>query len=52
MSFQKFKSGSHCVGGRHRSATTKKFGDVRSERSKVQIRFCSICQRKKIDNGF
>ena len=44
MSFQKFKSDSYCVGGRHRSATVKIYGDITS---KVLIGFCSKSQRKK-----
>ena len=47
MSFNKFKSDSHCVGGRHRSATVKIFGDITSKGSKVLIGYCSICNRKK-----
>ena len=47
MSFQKFKSDSYSVGGRHRSATVKIYGDIRSKGSKVLIGFCSKCQRKK-----
>ena len=47
MSFQKFKSDSFCVGGRHRSATKNKYGDITSKGSKVLIGYCSICNRKK-----
>ena len=47
MSFQNFKSDSFCVGGRHRSATTKFYVDISSEGSKVLIGCCSICNRKK-----
>ena len=47
MSFQKFKSDSHCVGGRHRSATKNNYGDITSKGSKVLFGFCSICNRKK-----
>ena len=47
MSFQKFKSNSYCVGGRHKSSTVKIHGDITSEVSKVLIGFCSICNRKK-----
>ena len=47
MSFQKFKSDSFCVGGRHRSATKNNYGDITSKGSKVLIGFCSICNRKK-----
>ena len=47
MSFQKFKSDSYCVGGRHRSSTTKTYGDKTSEGGKLLIGYCSICNRKK-----
>ena len=47
MTFQKFKSDFYCVGGRHRFATTKIYGDITSKGSKVLIGYCSICNRKK-----
>ena len=47
MSFQKFKSGSNCVGGRHRSATKNLYGDITSKALKVINGYCSICNRKK-----
>ena len=47
MSFQKFKSDSYCVGGRHRSATVKIYGDITSKGGKVLIGYCSICNRKR-----
>ena len=47
MSFQKFKTDSYCVGGRHRSSTTKIYGDITSKGSKVLIGYCSVCNRKK-----
>ena len=47
MSFQKFKSDSYCVGGRHRFATIKIYGDITSKGSKVLIGYCSVCNRKK-----
>ena len=47
MSFQKFKSDCYCVGGRHRSATVKIYGDITSKGNKVIIGYCSICNRKK-----
>ena len=43
MSFQKFKTNSYCVGGRHRSSTVKIYGDITSKRCKVLVGFCSIC---------
>ena len=47
MSFQKFKSNSYCVGGRHQSATRNIYGDIYPKGSKVLIGYCSICDRKK-----
>ena len=47
MTFNKFKSVSYCVGGRHRSARVKNYGDVTSKGTKVLIGYCSICNRKK-----
>ena len=47
MSFQKFKSDSFCVGGRHRSATTDNYGNLTSRGTKVLIGYCSFCNRKK-----
>ena len=47
MSFQKFKTDSYCVGGRHRSATVRIYGDITSKGSKVLIGYLSICNRKK-----
>ena len=47
MTFQKFQTDSYCVGGRHRSATVKTFGDITPKGSKVLIGYCSICNRKK-----
>ena len=47
MSFQKFKSDFYCVGGRHRSATIKIYGDIISKGSKVLIGYFSVCNRKK-----
>ena len=45
MGFQKLKTDSFCVGARHRSATTKIYGDINSKGSKVLIGYCSICNR-------
>ena len=47
MTFQKFQTDSYCVGGRHRSATVKIYGDITPKGSKVLIGYCSICNRKK-----
>ena len=46
MAFNKYKTDSYCVGGRHRSATVKIYGDVTSK-GKVLIGYCSVCNRKK-----
>ena len=47
MTFNKFKTDSYCVGGRHRSATRNIYGDITSKSSKVLFGFCSVCDRKK-----
>ena len=52
MSFQKFRSDSYCVGGRHRSATKEKVGDITINRKtgkevKLPIGKCGVCDRKK-----
>ena len=47
MSFQEIKTDGYCVGGSHRSATTKVYCDITSKGSKVLIGFCSACHRKK-----
>ena len=52
MSFQKFKSGSYCVGGRHRSATKNIVGDITINKKtgkevKLLVGKCVICDRKK-----
>ena len=47
MSFQKIKSDSYCVGGRHKSSTVKIYGDITSKVSKVLFGYCSSCNRKK-----
>ena len=52
MSFNKFESDSFCVGGRHKSATVKIYGDITSKGSKVIIGYCSVCNRKKINDCF
>ena len=48
LSFQNFKSDSFCVGGRHRSATTKIYSDITSKGSYVLIGYCSICNSNKL----
>ena len=40
MSFQKFKTESYCVGGRHRSGTTNIVGDITCEGNKILIGPC------------
>ena len=52
MSFQKLKSGSYCVGGRHRSATKNIVGDITNNKNtgkevKLLVGKCVICDRKK-----
>ena len=52
MSFQKFKSDSYCVGGRHRSATKNIVGDITINKKtgkevKLLVGKCVICDRKK-----
>ena len=47
MRFQKFKTNSYCVGGRHRSSKLKICGDITSKGSKVLVGFCSIRNGKK-----
>ena len=51
MSFQKFKSDSYCVGGRHRSATKNIVGDITINKKsgkevKLLVGRCAICNRK------
>ena len=52
MSFQKFKSDSYCVGGKHRSSTKNIVGDItinkkNSKKVKLLVGNCVICDRKK-----
>ena len=52
MSFQKFKSDSYCVGGRHRSATKNIVGDITINKKsgkevKLLVGKCVVCDRKK-----
>ena len=52
MSFQKFKTNSYCVGGRHQSATKNIVGDITinkktSKEVKLLVGKCVICDRKK-----
>ena len=47
MNFQKFKTDSYCVGGRHRFGTAKINGDITTKASKVLLGYCSKCNRKK-----
>ena len=52
MSFQKFKSDSYCVGGRHRSATKKIVGvktinKKSGKEVKLLVGKCVVCNRKK-----
>ena len=52
MSFQKFKSDSYCVGGRHKSGTKDIVGDITIDKKtgkevKLLIGKCVICNRRK-----
>ena len=52
MSFQKFKSDSYCVEGRHRSATKNIVGDITINKKtgkevKLLVGKCVVCDRKK-----
>ena len=52
MSFQKFKSESYCVGGRHKSGTKNIVGDITINKKtgkevKLLVGECVICDRKK-----
>ena len=52
MSFQKFKSDSYCVGGRHKSATKNIVGEMTINKKtgkdvKLLVGKCVICNRKK-----
>ena len=52
MSFQKFKSDSFCVGGRHRSSSKDIVGDITINKKtgkevKLLVGKCVICNRKK-----
>ena len=52
MSFQKFKSDSYCVGGRHRSGTKNIVGEITIKKKTgkevtLLVGKCVICDRKK-----
>ena len=52
MSFQKFKTNSYCVGGRHNSSTSNITGDIiinkkTGKEVKLLVGKCTICNRKK-----
>ena len=52
MTFQKFKTNSYCVGGRHQSATKNIVGDIAINKKtgnevKLLVGKCAICNRKK-----
>ena len=53
MSYQKFKTNSYCVGGRHQSATKSIVGDKTINKKtgkevKLLVGKCVICDRKKM----
>ena len=50
MSFQKFKTFSYCVGGRHQSATKNIVGEITNNKKtgkdvKLLVGKCVICKR-------
>ena len=52
MTFNKFKTDSYCVGGRHRSATKNIVGDITINKKTVKevkllVGKCVICDRRK-----
>ena len=52
MTFQKFKTDSYCVGGRHRSGTKNIVGEITINKKsgkevKLLVGKCAICNRKK-----
>ena len=47
--FKISESDSYCIGGKHRSATTKIYGTITSKANTVLIGYCSKCNRKKHD---
>ena len=52
MTFQKFKTDSYCVGGRHKSATKNIVGDITINKKsgkevKLLVGKCAVCNRKK-----
>ena len=54
MSFQKFKSDSYCVGGRHKSGTKDIVGDITINKKtgkevKLLVGKCVICNKKNND---
>ena len=57
MSFQKFKSGSYCVGVRHRSAKKNIVGEITIDKKtgkevKLLVGKGVICDRKKNNDRF
>ena len=61
MSFQKFKTKSFCVVGRHKSSTKNRVGEITFiEKDGKEVQFlvgnCAICDKRKSmivsDNGF
>ena len=51
MSFNKLKSNSYCVGGRHYSSTSNIYGDTTINKKNTTIKLlrgtCTICKRSK-----
>ena len=52
MSFQRFKTDSYCIGGRHKSGTKNIVGDITINKKpgkevKLLVGRCKVCDRKK-----
>ena len=52
MSFQKYKTNSYCVGGRHHSSTSNITGDITINKKtgtevKLLVGKCTVCNRRK-----
>ena len=52
MDSQKFQSDSYCVGGRHKTGTTNRVGEIRNNKKtgkeiKLLVGQCMVCNRKK-----
>ena len=57
MSFNKFKTDSYCVGGRHKSGNKNIVGEITinkktGKEDKLLVGRCEICNRKKNNDCF